>query len=97
LQRNLLPPALRYKSRRKVADSSEMFVTTYKNQAVPDFCTQFIPENVEESQATELYIIMGFHSHCLRSTYNPYSWAKKKIIVTTITVHSGINSTKGKC
>jgi len=74
-----------------------MFITTYKNQAVPNFRTQFVPENVEESQATDLYVITGFQSHCLRSTYNPYSWAKKKIIVATITVHSCINSTKGKC
>jgi len=49
-----------------------------------------------ESPATDLYVIRGLHSHCIKVHKNPYLWAANKTVVPTVTKHSCMNSTKGK-
>jgi len=53
-------------------------------QAVPDFQTQFIPENAYESrkvrkQSKSYMLQQGFCSHCLKSI-NPHLWVINKTV-----------------
>jgi len=44
------------------------FVYRQAAQAVPDFLTQFVPENMYESRPTDLYVGMGFLFQCVKGT-----------------------------
>ena len=61
----------------------------------PDFLTQFVPENMFENWAIDLYVLTGVRFLCFNVQKNPYLWAKNKRVVATIMVNSNINLSKG--
>jgi len=58
-------------------------------QAVSNFCTKSVPENMHESQATDLYAVLGVPFPLLKKYIkNPYLWVTNTTVVARITVHS---------
>lgn len=43
--------------------------------------TLFVPENVCESRTTDVYVIWGLRSQCLKVYRNPHLWATNKTVV----------------